>query len=49
MRPALVLARKPDFKLMQEEIFGPVLTVYVYPDKDYEKTLDCATKLLLMP
>jgi 1-pyrroline-5-carboxylate dehydrogenase len=40
IRPTLVLAKKPDFKLMKEEIFGPVLTVYVYPDKDYEKTLD---------
>ena len=25
---------------MVEEIFGPVLTVYVYDDADYEKTLD---------
>lgn len=25
---------------MVEEIFGPVLTVYVYEDADYEKTLD---------
>lgn len=25
---------------MVEEIFGPVLTVYVYPDKDIQKTLD---------
>ena len=24
---------------MQEEIFGPVLTVYVYPDRAYEETL----------
>ena len=24
---------------MEEEIFGPVLTIYVYPDKAYEKTL----------
>ena len=40
IRPTLVQARKADFKLMQEEIFGPVLTVYVYPDGEYEKTLD---------
>ena len=25
---------------MTEEIFGPVLTVYVYEDADFEKTLD---------
>ena len=25
---------------MVEEIFGPVLTVFVYPDEDYEKAID---------
>ena len=40
IRPTLVQARKPDFKLMKEEIFGPVLTVYVYRDREYEETLD---------
>jgi 1-pyrroline-5-carboxylate dehydrogenase len=29
----------PKFKTMQEEIFGPVITIYVYEDADYEKTL----------
>ncbi len=29
----------PRFKTMQEEIFGPVMTIYVYDDADYEKTL----------
>jgi 1-pyrroline-5-carboxylate dehydrogenase len=29
----------PRFKTMEEEIFGPVMTVYVYDDADYEKTL----------
>jgi 1-pyrroline-5-carboxylate dehydrogenase len=24
---------------MEEEIFGPVLTIYVYPDREYEQTL----------
>jgi 1-pyrroline-5-carboxylate dehydrogenase len=27
------------FKTMQEEIFGPVITIYMYDDADYEKTL----------
>jgi 1-pyrroline-5-carboxylate dehydrogenase len=40
IRPTLVQAHKPDFKLMKEEIFGPVLTVYVYPDNEYEETLE---------
>ena len=29
----------PKFKTIQEEIFGPVITIYVYDDADYEKTL----------
>jgi 1-pyrroline-5-carboxylate dehydrogenase len=29
----------PRGKLMSEEIFGPVLTLYVYPDAQYEETL----------
>ncbi|MBW2529796.1 MAG: L-glutamate gamma-semialdehyde dehydrogenase [Deltaproteobacteria bacterium] len=37
--PTVVQAHKPDFKLMEEEIFGPVLTVYVYPDDAFEETL----------
>jgi 1-pyrroline-5-carboxylate dehydrogenase len=32
IEPTVVRAKRPDFKLMREEIFGPVLTVYVYPD-----------------
>ncbi|MBI4704848.1 MAG: L-glutamate gamma-semialdehyde dehydrogenase [Deltaproteobacteria bacterium] len=38
--PTLVRAKRPDFKLMQEEIFGPVLTLFVYPDGEYESTLE---------
>jgi 1-pyrroline-5-carboxylate dehydrogenase len=29
----------PHFRLMEEEIFGPVLTVYVYPDDKLDETL----------
>ena len=39
IEPTIVLAEDPKFKLMEEEIFGPVLTVYVYPDEEFEKTL----------
>ena len=28
------------FKLMEEEIFGPVMTIHVYKDKDYEEALE---------
>ena len=37
--PTLILTTDPQFKTIKEEIFGPVLTVYVYEDKEYEATL----------
>lgn len=37
--PTVVVAEGPHGKLMTEEIFGPVLTVYVYPDDAYLETL----------
>ena len=39
IEPTLVLTTDPHFKLMEEEIFGPVLTVYVYKDADFARTL----------
>ncbi len=39
IRPTVILAKDPHFKTMEEEIFGPVLTIYVYPDDKYEETL----------
>lgn len=38
--PTVILAKKPDYTTMKEELFGPVLTVYVYDPKDIEQTLD---------
>ncbi|MHA2028133.1 MAG: L-glutamate gamma-semialdehyde dehydrogenase [Candidatus Kariarchaeaceae archaeon] len=38
--PTVIVAKKPDFKTMQEEIFGPVLTIYVYEDDQFEETLE---------
>ena len=40
IEPTVVLAKKPDFKLLREEIFGPVLTVYVYRDNQLERALE---------
>ena len=40
IEPTVILASNPHFKTMVEEIFGPVLTVYVYEDGDFEETLD---------
>ncbi|MGD2039908.1 MAG: L-glutamate gamma-semialdehyde dehydrogenase [Anaerolineae bacterium] len=39
VQPTLVLTQNPRHRLMEEEIFGPVLTVYVYPETAYEETL----------
>jgi 1-pyrroline-5-carboxylate dehydrogenase len=39
VEPTVILARKPDFKTMVEEIFGPVITIYVYDDAKFEETL----------
>lgn len=39
VQPTIVESQSPTDKIMVEEIFGPVLTVYVYKDADLEKTL----------
>lgn len=44
IEPTVVLADDPCFKTMVEEIFGPVLTVYVYPDEKYPETLELCDK-----
>ncbi len=38
--PTVILASKPDYKTMCEEIFGPVLSIYVYPEKSFSKILE---------
>jgi len=40
IEPTVILSKDPKSKLMTEEIFGPVLTVYVYPEKEYSQTLE---------
>jgi 1-pyrroline-5-carboxylate dehydrogenase len=39
IEPTLVQARTPDHRLMVEEIFGPVVTSYVFPDRQWTQTL----------
>ena len=39
IEPTLVEVTNPKHKLMEEEIFGPVLTIYVYPEGKYKETL----------
>jgi 1-pyrroline-5-carboxylate dehydrogenase len=40
IQPTVILTKDPKSITMVEEIFGPVVTVYVYEDDDYEKTLE---------
>jgi 1-pyrroline-5-carboxylate dehydrogenase len=50
IEPTLVEAKKPDYRLMCEEIFGPVLTSYVYNDNDWSdilKTVDATSPYAL--
>ncbi|KAF5061552.1 1-pyrroline-5-carboxylate dehydrogenase 2 [anaerobic digester metagenome] len=39
IEPTVILTRDPRFVTMEEEIFGPVLTIYVYNDKDFDEML----------
>ena len=38
--PTIILTTDPKFKTMVEEIFGPVLTIFVYEDEDWEQTIN---------
>lgn len=40
VEPTTIVTTDPKFKSMEEEIFGPVLTVYVYKADKYEATLE---------
>jgi len=37
--PTIILTTNPHFKTLEEEIFGPVLTIYVYDDNHWNETL----------
>ncbi len=39
IEPTIILTTNPRFVTMQEEIFGPVMTIYIYEDEKYEETL----------
>ena len=39
VEPTVIEATNPHYESMEEEIFGPILTLYVYEDKDWKKTL----------
>jgi len=37
--PTIIVCSNKEYKSMKEEIFGTVLSVYIYPDEEYEQTL----------
>ena len=39
VEPTVIEATNPHYESMEEEIFGPILTLYVYEDNDWKKTL----------
>jgi 1-pyrroline-5-carboxylate dehydrogenase len=39
IRPTIIEAKRPDYRTMCEEIFGPVVTLYVYPERQWAETL----------
>ncbi len=40
IEPTTIVTTDPKFKTMREEIFGPVLTIYVYDDDKFDETLE---------
>ena len=40
IEPTLLKVEDPSYRTMCEEIFGPVVTLHVYPDARFEETLD---------
>ncbi len=40
VQPTVIETRDPDFRLMREELFGPVVTTYVYDEKRFDDTLE---------
>jgi 1-pyrroline-5-carboxylate dehydrogenase len=44
IEPTVIVTKDPQYLTMKEEIFGPVLTIYVYPADEFEKTLEILDK-----
>jgi 1-pyrroline-5-carboxylate dehydrogenase len=40
VEPTIILTQDPMYVTMQEELFGPVLTIYLYEDTDFERALE---------
>ena len=40
VEPTVIRTEDPDFRLLKDELFGPVVTTFVYPDGRWEETLE---------
>ena len=40
VEPTVILTTNPRYESMEQEIFGPIITIYVYDDKDFVETLE---------
>ncbi len=40
VEPTVIETKDPDFRLLKDELFGPVVTAYVYPEGQWSETLD---------
>jgi 1-pyrroline-5-carboxylate dehydrogenase len=40
VEPTVIKTEDPDFRLLRDELFGPVVTAYVYPERQWRETLD---------
>jgi 1-pyrroline-5-carboxylate dehydrogenase len=40
VEPTVVATKDPSFRLLRDELFGPILTAYVYPEDEWEETLE---------
>ncbi|MBP5155677.1 MAG: aldehyde dehydrogenase family protein, partial [Clostridia bacterium] len=44
VEPTVIVCKKPDYESMVKEIFGPIVSVYVYPDDKLDETLEICDK-----
>ena len=44
IQPTVIVSKDPHSKLMCEEIFGPVLTLFVYPENQFKETLELCNR-----
>jgi 1-pyrroline-5-carboxylate dehydrogenase len=44
IEPTVILTTNPHYVTMKEELFGPVLTIYVYEDKDFDNVIELVDK-----